>query len=197
MFSKILRRIHLYLALFLAPWVLMYTISTFVMNHRDWFRGHNAPPPAFVKERQLHYDGTFPSGATPRQIGRQLLASLNMEGSFLATERPKNGTIAVNRLDPIRPVRLTYEPATGQLTVERQAFEGAAFLERMHRRRGYQHGFLADNLWAVSVDLFIVAVLFWAASGLWLWWEMKLTRRLGAALLVVGCALFAFFLAVL
>ncbi|MCC6590259.1 MAG: PepSY-associated TM helix domain-containing protein [Bryobacterales bacterium] len=197
MFSKILRRIHLYLALFLAPWVLMYTISTFVMNHRAWFRGHNAPPPSFVKERQLHYDGTFPANATPRQIGRQLLQSLNMEGDFLATERPKDSTIVVNRLDAIRPARLTFEPGTGQLTVERQVFEGAAFLERMHRRRGYQHGFVADNLWAVSVDIFIVAVLFWAASGLWLWWEMKLTRGMGAALLATGCALFAFFLAVL
>ena len=31
-FSKILRRTHLYLALFLTPWVLMYAVSTLARN---------------------------------------------------------------------------------------------------------------------------------------------------------------------
>ena len=34
MFSKVIRRTHMYVALFLAPWVLMYALSTMVMNHR-------------------------------------------------------------------------------------------------------------------------------------------------------------------
>ncbi len=33
MTSKLLRRIHLYLALFLTPWIRMYAVSTFAMNH--------------------------------------------------------------------------------------------------------------------------------------------------------------------
>mgnify|MGYP003337031680 CR=1 FL=1 len=52
--SLLLRRIHLYLALFLAPWVLMYTASTFVMNHRSWFHPTEPPPPPrFELEREL------------------------------------------------------------------------------------------------------------------------------------------------
>jgi hypothetical protein len=197
MFSKVLRRTHMYLALFLAPWVLIYTLSTFVMNHREWFRGHNAPPPAFEKEREFTYDGSFPENARPRDIGLQLLQSLQMDGAFQANRRPRDGAIVVNRMDPIRPIRLTVDPATKNVVIERQIFDGTAFLERMHRRRGFQHDFLLDDLWAFSVDLFILTIIFWAASGLWLWWEMKLTRKIGALFLAGGVALFAFFLAVL
>jgi len=37
-------------------------------------------------------------------------------------------------------------------------------------------------------------MVFWAASGLWLWWELKSTRRWGALSIVGGFGLFALFL---
>jgi len=37
MFSTVVRRTHMYLGLFLFPWVLMYSVSTLVMNHRAVF----------------------------------------------------------------------------------------------------------------------------------------------------------------
>lgn len=44
------------------------------------------------------------------------------------------------------------------------------------------------------MDLVIVAMLFWVLSGLWMWWELKVTRRLGAIFIFGGIALFGFFL---
>jgi hypothetical protein len=38
MISKILRRTHMYLALFLTPWMLIYALSTMAMNHRELFK---------------------------------------------------------------------------------------------------------------------------------------------------------------
>jgi hypothetical protein len=67
-------------------------------------------------------------------------------------------------------------------------------LERFHRRRGYDTGYALDTAWAVSVDVVIVALVFWALSGLWLWWEMKATRVLGALGLLGGLAVFAGYL---
>ena len=113
-FSKLLRRTHLYLALFLAPWVLMYASSTFVMNHATWF------------------------GQSP----------------------------------------------------------AAVFLKRIHRLRGFPGG-VSKDLWGIAVELFCLAVLFWVLSGLWMWWEMRATRRLGLAALLFGLLTFALFLVVL
>ena len=195
MFSKLLRRTHLYLALFLGPWILMYAVSTFVMNHRAWFRGEPAPPPRWETVSSSTYSGEFPPDADRFLMAQQLLAGLGMDGAHAPTLR--DGKLVIQRFDAIRPLRITYTLADKHLLVERQVWGGGAFLERIHRRRGFQHPYLLDDVWASSVDLFWIAVLFWSLSGLWLWWELKTTRRLGALFLSGGLAVFGLFLAVL
>jgi hypothetical protein len=194
-FSKLLRRIHLYLALFLTPWILMYAASTFVMNHRTWFHGDEPAPPRWETVADFVYDGEFPPGAGPEGMAHQLLTGMGMDGAHQAAFR--DGRLVINRNRAPRPVRITYTAADRHVVVERQQWEAAGFLERMHRRRGYQAPYLGEDIWAFTVDLTIGAILFWTLSGFWLWWEMRPTRRLGFLITCGGCALFCFFLAVL
>lgn len=195
MVSKVLRRIHLYLALFLTPWVLMYSLSTFVMNHRAQFRGRPPSQPKWERVSERVYDGQFPGGADHAVKARQLLMSFDLDGAHQASMR--EGKLVIQRNLALQPVRLTFTPESKQLVIERQTLEGSAFLERMHRRRGFQHPYALEDAWAFSVDLFIAGVLFWALSGLWLWWELKVTRALGGLALLAGLSLFAFFLGML
>lgn len=196
--SLLLRRIHLYLALFLAPWILMYAASTFVMNHRELFRGPEpVPPPTFELEREITYDGVMPDGATPQQIALQLMASLDMEGAYGLARGATAEKVVINRQHPVNPRRITYTAADRKITIEKMVFSGAGFLERMHRRRGFQHDYLLEDLWAASVDLTILGLLLLALSGIWMWWELRVTRRFGAVALGAGFALFGLFLAVL
>ena len=190
MFSRLLRRTHMYLALFLFPWMLMYALSTVAMNHRSWFTG---PPAAFERERELVYDGVFPEGAAPRVMSQQLLASLDLDGAHSVTRR-NDGTLVITRNDLVTPRRITYTPADRRVVIETQPVRTNAVLERYHRRRGYATGYTLDTTWAVSVDLVIAAMVFWALSGLWMWWEMKVTRRFGLVAVGGGAALFAFYL---
>jgi hypothetical protein len=194
MFSRVIRRTHLYLALFLAPWVLMYAMSTFVMNHRAHFiEKYGRGPAPWVKERELPYEGALPEQASPRDAARQLLDSLDLDGAHSVNRRP-DGTLVITRHDLISPRRVTYTPGTRQLVIEKMESRPNALLERFHRRRGYQTGYLLDTGWAVSVDLVIVALVFWSVSGLWMWWEMKATRRIGAIGVLAGVALFTTYL---
>lgn len=195
MFSKIIRRSHMYLALFLMPWVLIYALSTLAMNHREFFRmlyGEN--PVVFEKEREQLYTGVFPASATPNQAAVQLLRHLDQEGSFSVQGRLDAERLVIFRLDPISPRRITYTPKDGKLLVERQVFRTPAFLERMHRRRGFQHDYVLEDGWASSVDLVIVAMVFWGLSGLWMWWELRATRGWGTLCLAGGAGLFSLFL---
>jgi len=185
----------LYLALFLTPWMLVYALSTMAMNHREFFKKLNeAGPPPFEKERELTYNGTFPGDADPKTIARQILSSLGMDGAHGARMSPDGSKVIINRFEPVATKRLTYSPADGKLVIEREVFRGPAFLERLHRRRGYRPDYPLESTWAFSVDLVIVAMLFWVASGLWMWWEMRMTRRWGAIFGVAGLALFGLFL---
>lgn len=194
MLSRFVRRTHMYLALFLFPWVLMYALSTLVMNHRAYFaERYGTGPIPFEAERRIPYEGVFPENAELRTISQQILASFNLDGAHGVTRR-NNGTIVINRHDLTTPRRLTYSPIDRTVLIERMAHRPNAFLERFHRRRGYATGYRLDTIWAVSVDLVIVAMVFWVASGIWMWWEMKVTRRLGLSALVLGVAIFGFYL---
>jgi hypothetical protein len=189
--SKLLRRIHLYLALFLTPWVLLYTFSTFIMNHKQ----RPGKPAQWETLSKRVYDGVFPPNATHHDIARQILMSLDLDGAHQASL--VRDSVVIQRFAAIAPLRLTFQPASRELHIERQVVTPNAFLERMHRRRGFQHPYALEDTWAFSVDLFIFGVLFWALSGLWLWWELKVTRVLGGLALAAGIAVFAIFLGVL
>lgn len=195
MFSKLIRRIHMYLALFLIPWILIYALSTMAMNHREFFkRFYGENPVQFEKEAELVYHGTFPSDATPKQAAVQILRNLNREGAFSVQGRPDGERLTIFRQHPISPQRIIYSPSDHKLVIEKQVFNSPSFLERMHRRRGFQHDYGLEDAWAVSVDLMIVAMVFWGLSGLWMWWELRATRSWGVLCLIAGIALFAFFL---
>src|SRR4029453_17812099 len=109
--SLLIRRTHMYLALFVFPWLLMYSLSTAVMNHRALFvdeAGGGAPQ--FERERELVYDGIFPNDAELRTISRQILASLDLDGAHGVTRR-KDGAIVITRNDLLTPRRIPFTPA--------------------------------------------------------------------------------------
>ena len=195
MFSKVLRRTHMYLALFLAPWVAMYAISTMAMNHRGLFMEMYGPGPApFEKVNETTYPGSFAAGTTSEAMTAEILRSLKLEGAHNTPKPGPDGKLVFQRQDIIRPYRITYTPSDQKIVVERARFQWNSFMGTIHRRRGYQQPYALDDAWGFIVDLFIVAALVWALSGLWMWWEMKVTRKWGAVSLGIGAALFAFFL---
>lgn len=177
----------MYLALFLAPWMLGYALSTIVMGHA-W-----TAPQAFALERELEYQANFQADATPREQARQILAALDLDGAFSVQGPDPQGRLTINRQDIVTPRRIVYSAADGHVTVEQAAFQATTFLNRFHHRRGYDQPYAADTAMAFSVDLVVVAMVFWGLSGLWMWWEMRATRVWGAACALGGLVVFGLY----
>jgi hypothetical protein len=190
--SKIVRRTHMYLALFLSPWMLGYAVSTIAMSHR-WTGG----APVYVKEGEQAYATEFAPATPPREVGRQILADLHLEGAYSVQGPAADGSLTINRQDLVSPRRIVYSPADRKLLIDRVDFSTGAFLSRFHRRRGYAQPYVPDRLMAVSVDAVVVALVFWALSGLWMWWEMRATRLWGIGCGLAGIGFFIFLTAVL
>jgi hypothetical protein len=193
--SLIIRRIHLYLALFLTPWMLMYAISTVVMNHRGFFKDYYGEHAVqWEIESDTTYDVMLGPNISREVVANQILSHLGIEGAH-NTQGRLDRRITITRDNPWATRRVTFSPASGNLKVERRMDRVPVILESLHRRRGgYQHPIVSEHLWSVVIDLVIVAMMFWAGSGVWMWWEMSITRRLGAITLVAGLLLYAFFL---
>lgn len=69
------------------------------------------------------------------------------------------------------------KPASESLSVRR-------FLLRLHTAHGYPAEGGSKWWWAVIVDAMAFVMVFWGASGLLMWWQIKATRRIGIPILI-------------
>ena len=123
---------------------------------------------------------------------------MDLDGAHTVTRR-KDGAIVINRhRSPHAAAADLYDPSDRTLVIERLPHRTNVMLRRYHRRRGYATGYALDTAHAaMTVDLVIAAMVFWVLSGLWMWWEMKVTRPPSARSTFPrrARALFALFLA--
>jgi hypothetical protein len=177
--------------------MLMYALSTLVMTHREYVASFYATKrPAMVTERELDYSRSFPTNATREQIGLQILQDLDLDGTHSLSGGRNGKPLVINRQHARTPRRITFDANQRKVLIEREEFRGSNFLERMHRRRGY-NSYLLENTWGSTVDVAVVAMMFWSLSGIWLWWELRSTRAWGGLSFLAGLALFAMFAALL
>ncbi len=70
------------------------------------------------------------------------------------------------------------KPAT-ELSVRR-------FLTRLHLAHGYPGDTNAKWFWAIIVDAMAFTMCFWGLSGLFMWWQIKATRRVGLVVMLLS-----------
>ena len=108
-FSLLLRRCHMYIGLFLTPWLTMYAVSTVVFNHWERISSfYQGRMDQFQMEKELAYTHVFSPGTSPREKGDRLLDDLNLAGSFTADKAKDR--LVINRRDPLAPRRISYIP---------------------------------------------------------------------------------------
>lgn len=194
-FSLIVRRTHMYLALFLTPWMLVYALSSLIFNHarliQSWYGGAGNQ---WVKVDERDYSGDFPDGTTPADAAEKILADLNMSGTHFQNGSLEQDRLTINRQAGFVAHRIIYRPKEKRILVERQQPTAAIFLTRLHTRTGYGQSNSAAHGWAFTVDATVIAMVFWILSGLWMWWEIKPARVGGICFALVGIGLFALLL---
>ncbi len=93
--------------------------------------------------------------------------------TWRATYNATEGTISASPADPAR--------APDELTTRR-------FLTRMHLAHRFPDGPNTKWFWALVVDAMALVMVFWGASGLFMWWQVKATRKLGLVVLLLSAA---------
>lgn len=196
--SRLVRRIHMFTGLFLAPWMIMYALSTLVMTHHESVNSFYASKtPVLVKERELDYSRSFTTNLTRDAIAQQILTDLGMDGAHSVSDGRNGRPLVIQRQHAMPQRRVTFDASKGKITIEREEFRAPTFLERMHRRRGYNQPYALDDTWGFTVDVAVVAMAFWSLSGIWLAWELKTTRVWGTLSFVFGLGLFVIFAALI
>ena len=271
----LIRRLHVYTGLFLAPWILMYAMSALLLNHptafpdqegADFGQSQVAGTPLaqirpadavardvvdqlnrvagreqyqLVRPETAQYRGEYAS-AVLRAEGKAYTVFVDVrDGTGFARlrdepkekaplplkvetqpgdvrERLKNGlpeALARSGLPPGdvtvtlipdvlfhiedadgRLWKATFNPLHGSLsgTPDRdESLTTRRYLTRLHVTRGYPPSPSVRWFWALSVDVVSIAMLFWVASGLVMWWQLKAVRWTGAVIVVLSAILAA------
>jgi hypothetical protein len=174
----------MYLALALMVWVALYATSTLLMNHRGLFALTGGRGFEVVSDGP--YRAELPADRDARAWARQILKDLDLEGRHHAEWRENGRALVIRRQIPGRERRITYRPAEGRLVVEAAPFRFRPFVNQLHTAHGYGGTSSPGIAWAVLVDLGSAAMIVWALSGLYLWWEMGRGRAWGGVALGAG-----------
>lgn len=187
--NLIFRRVHLYLGMLLIPWVLIYALSTFTFNHRDWFRGQFNQPDSWVQLWKKEFKADVPRQQPKlKEWARGVLDENGIKGGFNVRQNPQS--VLINFIQFRNPIRVTYRKNSGQLLAEQKRTTLAEMMVRMHVRHGYgRDGVLYDS-WAFVVDLVCFAIIAWVATGLYMWWKIPSTRKAGWMAILSGLATF-------
>jgi hypothetical protein len=196
--SRLVRRIHMFTGLFLAPWMVMYALSTLVMAHHQFVNSfYSSQSPALSKERELDYSRSFSTNMTRDQIAQQILQDVGMEGAYSVSGGRNGSPLLIQRQHALPQRRITFNSSQNKIVIEKEEFRTPTVLERMHRRRGYHQPYALEDTWGFTVDVAVVTMVFWSLSGLWLAWEIKAARFWAALSLATGLGLFALFAALI
>jgi hypothetical protein len=201
-FNHFNRRLHLYLALVLLPWFFMYGVSAIPFTRHVYFDAlYKDGVPLWTTRFQQAYDRPAPKNRRPetlQQFAQKVVADLNIEvtGS-LGAHQPNDSRVNIYLVDFWDHVRITYNIEKQKITVEDKRFRWDHFVTTLHARGGYRQDSFLNDAWAFIVDLVSLSFILWVASGLYMWWQLKQTRRWGWFALGGGVLSFVLFLLVL
>ncbi len=186
-FDKINRRAHLYLGLFLMPWLLMYGVSSFIVIHQAWFSSDQPGREVLFEKaysRPVDLQGANNSPEL-RAAAQEILKECNLEGAFWV-DKPGPDRLHVERFTFRDSISLTYFAKDQKLKAERQLMRLSQLPQRMHFRGGYGQPGFGNKFWGLLVDVACVGILIWVASGLVMWWRLARFRAWGAVAVVGG-----------
>jgi hypothetical protein len=186
-FDKINRRAHLYLGLFLMPWLLMYGVSSFMVIHRAWFPSDRPGRELLFEKaysRPVNLQGANNSPEL-RAAALEILKECALEGAFW-TDKPTPDTLHIERFSFRDSVSLTYSAKDQKLKAEHQRVLWSQMPQRMHFRGGYGQPGFGNTFWGLLVDAACAGIIIWVLSGLIMWWRLPRLRTWGTLAVALG-----------
>jgi hypothetical protein len=196
-FSYVNRRTHLYLALALLPWFVMYGASSVPFAHGQFFerRDQQRGVPLWTLRYERPLDVPLPASdpASMRAFATALLDDAGIHGTTFGAYRQNPTQINVYSYSFWRSTQLLYFTDRKIVRAEDRRFRWDQFLTGMHARGGFTDDRAFIRSWSVIVDLVQIGIIIWIVSGLVMWWDLRGHRRWGLAVLAAGVLSFVVF----
>jgi len=186
--DRVLRWTHSYTGLFLLPWMLVYGVSAFCLNHNQWLiEKLKVTPPHWETLRRVDFTPNDAFPQEPVQQAQAILKMLGLDGAHNIMGQPNRNQMVINRVCGTGNYRITWEKPRSEILVEKQeSFSLYRLMHFLHFRGGYIQPYFVNIAWAIIVDVVAISMWLWAFSGVYLWWRKSRKLLLGWACLIVG-----------
>src|SRR5499427_3733103 len=196
-FYRIIRDLHLYLGLFISPFVLVFAISVFFLVH-SWLPRFGSP----TSTKRVVSASPLPSGLQTLS-GRPLIEALKpvLEKAGVCGEvgfvrhMVKEEKLVIPVIIPGRETTVSLSLGNGEATIETRETGLADALVTLHKLPG-QHGpdirmnSFYMKAWRWMADATVYLILFISVSGIYLWYVLRAERAAGVILLCAGALSF-------
>ena len=195
-FYVVTRDLHLYVGLFLSPFVLVFAISVFYLVHVSTGRLPEEPSKRVVNDLAVSPDLERLTGREQVAALRPVLSGLGVEGEVNFIRKiTKEHRLIVPVLVPGREttVDLNLESRTAAVSVRETGLADA--LVHLHKMPGPHNVNMRGNstymrVWRGLADVSSYGLLFLTLTGLYLWLALRAERRIGLTLLSLGALSF-------
>jgi hypothetical protein len=178
MIYKLIRRVHLYSALVLGAFLLLYAGTAFFIFTSDWYPDNEAV--TVVQGVGAFTPPTGSEWATNREAARaveeQYRVQYGIHGRFQTFARHNDGRFDVVYRRPGAETRVRFFAGSDSLNVITKKYGFNRLMNRVHNFRWYEGG-PAYQIWALFMDLASLAMILYAVSGIWLWYTLKVHNR--------------------
>jgi hypothetical protein len=196
-FYQLTRDLHLYLGLFISPFVLLFSVTVFFFVH-SWIPRltRETSNTRIVSDWSLPTDLQKLSGRPLVEALKPLLEKMKVPGEIGFIRHVLNEEKWIIPVSiPGRATTVTINLASHEATIVTRETGLADALMTLHKSPG-QHG--ADirmnwfylRAWRWFADATVYLTLFISLSGLYLWFMLRAERKIGFILLFAGTVTF-------
>jgi hypothetical protein len=196
-FYRLIRDLHLFVGLFITPFVLVFAISVFFLVH-SWLprMGSETSATRVVSALPLPGDLTMLSGRPLIDALKPTLETANVHGEVgFVRHMVKEEKLIIPVTIPGRETTVSIDIATREATIVTREMGLAGALVTLHKSPG-QHGpdirmnWFYMRAWRWTADATVYLVLFISVSGIYLWYVLRAERLAGLILLCAGALSF-------
>lgn len=198
-FYRWTRDLHLYLGLFVSPFVVAFAASVFFLNHAKVDTGA-ATSVTTVRDVTISTGLESARGREAVDRARHIVDQVGVTGEigFVRYLR-KEQRIVIPVSKPGLEIVVDVDISTRTAIVARRTTRMLEAVAYLHKSPGPHNADLRGNwlwtrVWRWLADGTVYLVLFISATGLYLWFSIKAERRIGFVLLGAGMISFAGFL---
>ena len=198
-FYLVSRDLHLYLGLFVSPFVIVFAVSVFFLNHAK-VDTSAAASAVTVQNVTIPPGIETARGRDAVDRARQLLAQVGVEGEIGFIRYVRNEQrLVIPVSKPGLETTLNVDLSTRSVVVSRRSTGVLESVAYLHKIPGPHNADIRGNwiwtrAWRWLADATVYLLLFISATGLYLWFAIKAERRIGLVLIGAGAASFSAFL---